>query len=108
MLRQALFACISPSRVLDQETETQQDGVGRLERYQVPYTLAVSSVDKLTLELDFSAVDSAGGDCHDIVWKDCIATHSGPVFTSGWGQVWGHGANGNTARFDLIHSSGSM
>ena len=31
------------------------------ERYPVPYTLAVSTVDKLTLELDFCAEDISGG-----------------------------------------------
>lgn len=66
LLRRTLLSCLPLRRVSAQEDAPQQGSVGILERYQVPYTLAVSGVDKLTLELDFTAVDTAGGGYHTI------------------------------------------
>ncbi len=63
-LRRRLLACISPARAAAVKTAERASGaavVDPVERYPVPYTLAVSTVDKLTLELDFCADDVAGG-----------------------------------------------
>ena len=64
-LRRRLLACISPARAAAVKAAERAAGaaavVDPVERYPVPYTLAVSTVDKLTLELDFCADDVAGG-----------------------------------------------
>ena len=57
-LRRKLLACISPARAAALKLA---EGASQAESYPVPYTLAVSTVDKLTLELDFMAADIAGG-----------------------------------------------
>ena len=91
MLRQALFACISAPRVLAEESAARGAGLGQLERYQVPYTLAVSSIDKLTLELDFSAVDLAGGDRPSKYMKGfilCCYLHTTLNAAPASGQGW--------------------
>ena len=64
-LRRRLLACISPARAAAVKAAERAAGavaVDPVERYPVPYTLAVSTVDKLTLELDFCAEDIAGGE----------------------------------------------
>lgn len=60
-LQRALLACVCRAHVTTLEGQ-ETGGKGLKERYQVPYTLAVSAVDKLTLELDFSPADPVGGE----------------------------------------------
>ena len=64
-LRRRLMSVISPARAAAMKAAEKAVGAAAtdpLERYPVPYTLAVSTVDKLTLELDFCAEDIAGGE----------------------------------------------
>lgn len=65
-LRRRLLACISPARAAALKAAERAAGavaaVDPVERYPVPHTLAVSAVDKLTLELDFCSEDIAGGE----------------------------------------------
>ncbi len=61
------MSVISPARAAAMKAAEKAAGaaiatVEPVERYPVPYTLAVSTVDKLTLELDFCAEDIAGGE----------------------------------------------
>ena len=59
------MSVISPARAAAMKAAEKAAGAAvaaePVERYPVPYTLAVSTVDKLTLELDFCAEDIAGG-----------------------------------------------
>lgn len=64
-LQRLLLSCISPARSGTLEG-LEAGGAGLQGRYQVPYTLAVSAVDSLTLELDFSPPDPAGGESPDL------------------------------------------
>ncbi len=65
-LRRRLMSVISPARAAAMKAAEKAAGAAvaaePVERYPVPYTLAVSTVDKLTLELDFCAEDIAGGE----------------------------------------------
>ena len=65
-LRRRLMSVISLARAAAMKAAEKAAGAAvaaePVERYPVPYTLAVSTVDKLTLELDFCADDIAGGE----------------------------------------------
>ena len=76
LLRRTLLSCLPLRRLSAAEEDIPEQGtIGILERFQVPYTLAVSGVDELTLELDFSSADTAGGDCLIIPLEDSGCLH---------------------------------
>lgn len=65
-LQRMLLSCVSPARSAPVKGPEASKGLPG--RFQMPYILIVSALDELTLELDFSSTDVAGGGSFALPW----------------------------------------